>query len=207
MAKFTRAEIRAIIGDSCTDEIENKLVALHLGVVDALKDDLDKYKTDAAKVPELVKKLEEAEKNGEYKTKYEKEHSDFEAYKKSIDAEKTKGAKEKAVRDFFEKKGITGANLDIAMRGAREEVDAVELNGDKITDTKALDALISGTYKGLIVTKGKQGANTANPPANTGGGEVKSREEIYKRDDNGNYIYDSTTRQEMLAELITSETS
>lgn len=50
MAKFTRTEIRAILGEACTDEIENKLVALHLGVIDPLKDDLQKYKagyTDA----------------------------------------------------------------------------------------------------------------------------------------------------------------
>ena len=50
MAKFTRAEIRNILGDACTEEIENRLVALHLGVVDPLKDDLTKYKADAEKL-------------------------------------------------------------------------------------------------------------------------------------------------------------
>ncbi len=51
MAKFTRAEIRNILGEACTEEIENRLVALHLGVVDPLKDDLTKYKADAEKLP------------------------------------------------------------------------------------------------------------------------------------------------------------
>ena len=51
MAKFTRAEIRRIIGEACTDEIENNLVALHLGVVDPLKDDVAKYKAEAEKLP------------------------------------------------------------------------------------------------------------------------------------------------------------
>lgn len=60
MAKFTRAEIRAIIGEACTDEIENKLVALHLGVVDPLKDDLQKYKTEAEKIPGIQRQLDEA---------------------------------------------------------------------------------------------------------------------------------------------------
>lgn len=67
MAKFTRAEIRAIIGEACTDEIENKLVALHLGVVDPLKDDLQKYKTEAEKIPGIQKQLDEASRGGDYK--------------------------------------------------------------------------------------------------------------------------------------------
>ena len=29
MTKFTRAELRNILGDACTEDIENRLVALH----------------------------------------------------------------------------------------------------------------------------------------------------------------------------------
>lgn len=57
-------------------------------------------------------------KNDGYKSKYEKEHADFEAYKADISAKETKTAKTAAVRRYFEAKGITGKSLDIAMRGA-----------------------------------------------------------------------------------------
>ena len=152
MAKFTRAEIRNILGEACTEEIENRLVALHLGVVDPLKDDLTKYKADAEKLPSVQKELDDlkAAGDGGYKEKYEKEHSDFEAYKSGITAKKSKAAKEKAVRAYFESKNITGANLDLAMRGCGEEMTALEMDGEKIKDTKSLDALIEGTYKGLV---------------------------------------------------------
>jgi hypothetical protein len=152
MAKFTRAEIRNILGDACTEEIENRLVALHLGVVDPLKDDLTKYKADAEKLPSVQKQLDDlkAAGDGGYKEKYEKEHSDFEAYKSGVTAKESKAAKEKAVRAYFESKNITGANLDLAMRGCGEEMAALELDGEKIKDTKALDALVDGTYKGLV---------------------------------------------------------
>lgn len=152
MAKFTRAEIRNILGDACTEEIENRLVALHLGVVDPLKDDLTKYKADADKLPGVQKELDDlkAAGDGGYKEKYEKEHSDFEAYKSGITAKESKAAKEKAVRAYFESKNITGANLDLAMRGCGEEMTALEMDGEKIKDTKSLDALIEGTYKGLV---------------------------------------------------------
>ena len=152
MAKFTRAEIRNILGEACTEEIENRLVALHLGVVDPLKDDLTKYKADAEKLPSVQNELDslKAAGDGGYKEKYEKEHSAFEAFKTDITAKESKAAKEKAVRAYFESKNITGANLDLAMRGCGEEMAALELDGEKIKDTKSLDALVDGTYKGLV---------------------------------------------------------
>nr|DAZ40880.1 MAG TPA: hypothetical protein [Caudoviricetes sp.] len=152
MAKFTRAEIRNILGEACTEEIENRLVALHLGVVDPLKDDLTKYKADAEKLPGVQKELDDlkAAGDGGYKEKYEKEHSAFETYKSTVTAKESKAAKEKAVRAYFESKNITGANLDLAMRGCGEEMAALELDGEKIKDTTSLDALVDGTYKGLV---------------------------------------------------------
>lgn len=152
MAKFTRAEIRNILGDACTEEIENRLVALHLGVVDPLKDDLAKYKADAEKLLGVQKQLDDLKATGDggYKEKYEKEHSAFEAFKTDITAKESKAAKEKAVRAYFESKNITGANLDLAMRGCGEEMAALELDGEKIKDTTSLDALVDGTYKGLV---------------------------------------------------------
>lgn len=152
MAKFTRAEIRNILGEACTEEIENRLVALHLGVVDPLKDELTKYKADAEKLPGVQKELDDlkAAGDGGYKEKYEKEHSAFETYKSTVTAKESKAAKEKAVRAYFESKNITGANLDLAMRGCGEEMAALELDGEKIKDTTSLDALVDGTYKGLV---------------------------------------------------------
>ena len=98
MAKFTRAEIRKIIGESCTDEIENQLVALHLGVVDPLKDDVTRYKADAEKLPGVQKELDDlkAQGDGGYKAKYEAEHKAFVDYKANVDAEKTTAAKHPA---------------------------------------------------------------------------------------------------------------
>lgn len=177
MAKFTRAEIRNILGDACTEEIENRLVALHLGVVDPLKDDLTKYKADAEKLPSVQKELDglKAAGDGGYKEKYEKEHSDFEAFKTDITAKESKAAKEKAVRAYFESKNITGANLDLAMRGCGEEMAALELDGEKIKDTKALDALVDGTYKGLV---SKQTVRFDTGARFNGGGKPMTKDEI-----------------------------
>ena len=177
MAKFTRAEIRNILGEACTEEIENRLVALHLGVVDPLKDDLTKYKADAEKLPSVQKQLDDlkAAGDGGYKEKYEKEHSAFETFKTDITAKESKAAKEKAVRAYFESKNITGANLDLAMRGCVEEMAALEMDGDKIKDTKSLDALVDGTYKGLV---SKQTVRFDTGARFNGGGKPMTKDEI-----------------------------
>ena len=182
MAKFTRAEIRNILGEACTEEIENRLVALHLGVVDPLKDDLTKYKADAEKLPGVQKQLDDlkAAGDGGYKEKYEKEHSAFEAFKTDITAKESKAAKEKAVRAYFKSKNITGANLDLAMRGCGEEMAALELDGEKIKDTKSLDALVDGTYKGLV---SKQTVRFDTGARFNGGGKPMTKDEIMQIND------------------------
>ena len=182
MAKFTRAEIRNILGEACTEEIENRLVALHLGVVDPLKDDLTKYKADAEKLHGVQKELDDlkAAGDGGYKEKYEKEHSAFEAFKTDITAKESKAAKEKAVRAYFKSKNITGANLDLAMRGCGEEMAALELDGEKIKDTKSLDALVDGTYKGLV---SKQTVRFDTGARFNGGGKPMTKDEIMQIND------------------------
>jgi hypothetical protein len=192
-------------GMGLTDEQVDTIIEAHTDTVDGLKADVTRYKADAEKLPGVQKQLDDlkAAGDGGYKAKYEKEHSAFEAFKTDITAKESKAAKEKAVRAYFESKNITGANLDLAMRGCGEEMAALEMDGDKIKDTKSLDALVDGTYKGLVSTTQTHGANPATPPANTGG--AKSREDIYKKDDKGRYVMSTAERQKALADLMASE--
>lgn len=161
-------------GMGLTDEQVDTIIEAHTDTVDGLKADVSKYKADAEKLPGVQKELDDlkAAGDGGYKDKYEKEHSAFETFKTDITAKETKAAKEKAVRAYFESKNITGANLDLAMRGCGEEMAALEMDGDKIKDAKSLDTLIGGTYKSLVSTTQIKGANPATPPGNTGNGTM-----------------------------------
>lgn len=165
---------RALKAMGIEEEKIDEIISMHSDTVDGLKADLNRYKADAEKLPGVQKELDDLKAAGDdgYKEKYEKEHKAFEDYKTDITAKETKAAKEKAVKAYFESKNITGANLDLAMRGCGAEMAALEMDGDKIKDTNSLDALISGTYKGLISTKQIKGANPATPPANVGNGAM-----------------------------------
>lgn len=164
-------------GMGLTDEQVDTIIEAHTDTVDGLKADVTRYKADAEKLPGIQKQLDDlkAAGDGGYKEKYEKEHSAFETYKSNVTAKESKAAKEKAVRAYFESKNITGANLDLAMRGCGEEMAALELDGEKIKDTKSLDALVDGTYKGLV---SKQTVRVDTGARFNGGGKPMTKDEI-----------------------------
>ena len=195
---LTRKSLKAM---GLTDEQVDSIVEMHTETVDGLKEKLKTAEDKANKLDDVQKELDGLKANGgdDYKAKYEAEKKAFADYKADQTAKETKAAKEKAVKAYFEGKNITGANLDIAMRGCRDEIGAIELDGDKIKDTAALDALVNGTFAGLVVTKTVQGAQTANPPANNGGSKL-TRADIFKKDDHGRYVMSTSERQKALAE-------
>lgn len=209
MAKFTRAEIRKIIGESCTDEIENQLVALHLGVVDPLKDDVTRYKADAEKLPGVQKDLDDlkAQGDGGYKAKYEAEHKAFEEYKADVDAEKTTAAKEKALETALKKVGIADKRLQSVARLCKGDglLDKLELD-DKgaIKDSDKLETSLKESYSDYIVTTSTQGANTANPPAGNGGAKL-TMADIYKKDEKGRYVMDYEARLKAIEENLNNQ--
>lgn len=168
-------------GMGLTDEQVDTIIEAHTDTVDGLKADVSKYKTDAEKLSDVQKELDDLKAKGDdgWKEKHDKLKGEFDKYKGEIEAKETKANKEKAVRAFYESKGITGKNLEIAMRGSRAEIDGIELDGDKIKDDSALDALVKGDFSGLVATTTTKGAKTANPPANNGNSGV-TKEDFQK---------------------------
>ena len=94
----------------------------------------------------------------------------------AFEAKEARAAKEAAVRAYYTDNGIVGAALDIAMKGSEREIDALELDGGKVKNYGAIDALIGGLFAGLVSTTTTIGANTPTPPANTGGGSDRLAE-------------------------------
>ena len=156
-------------GMGLTDEQVDTIIEAHTDTVDGLKEQVKTYKADAEKLPNVKKELDDLKATGDggFKEKFEKEHSDFENFKKTIQEKETKAAKESAAKAFFESKGITGNSLEIAMRGSSAEIAALDLDGEKIKDSSALDALVNGTFKALVSTTTTKGANIPNPPITT----------------------------------------
>lgn len=192
-------------GMGLTDEQVDTIIEAHGDTVDGLKEDIQRYKADAEKLPGVQKELDDLKKdNGDdFKARYEKERQDFQAYKDGIAKKEAAAAKEKAARAYFESKGIPAKSMGLVIRGAKGEIESLELDGEKIKDASALDSLLDGDYKGLIGRARKTGTETETPPDASGG--AKSRAEIYKKDDKGRYILSAAERQKALAESMASE--
>lgn len=199
---LTRKALKAM---GLTEEQVESIIEAHTETVDGLKDELKTAKAGAEELSAVKKELEtlKAAGDGGFEKKYNELKAEYDKYKGDVTAKEEKAAKEAAARAYFEGKNITGKNLEIAMRGARDEIGAIKLKDGAITDTKALDALVEGDYAGLVVTTSTAGAKTATPPS--GKGSAFSREDIYKRDDSGRFVYDAPKRQEMLSQLINNE--
>lgn len=196
---LTRKSLKAM---GLTDEQVDSIVEMHTETVDGLKDKLKTAEEKANQLDGVQKELDALKAKGgdDYKARAEKAEKALNDYKAEVAAKETKAAKESAVRAYFEGKSITGGNLNIAMRGAKDEINGLELDADgKIKDTSALDALVGGEYAALVVTTQTRGANTATPPAGNGGSKL-TRADIYKKDDHGRYVMSTAERQKALAE-------
>lgn len=192
---FTREHIRKLAKE-CEVELPKDFIN---GLIDAHIESRDAYAEEQAK-----KQPETKPANVKDSDEYKALKKEFDDYKGEVEKKNARATKEQAVRAYFESKGIKGKNLDIAIRGSRSEIDGVELDGDKIKDSTALDALISGDFAGLVSKTNRTGAKTENPPANSGGSAM-TREEIYAKDEHGRFKLNPTERQTKLAELLQSE--
>lgn len=188
-----------------SDEQVDTIIEAHTDTTEGLKAKIEALEGDAKDLPKLRKQLEqveadlEAAKKDGWKDKHDTVKKQFDEYKAGVDAKEAKAAKESAVRAYYESKGIVGKSLDIAMRGSREEIDALVLDDGKIKDTASLDALVAGDFSGLVGTTTTKGVKTETPPTNTGGGKL-TRADIYKKDDKGRYVMSTAERQKALAE-------
>ena len=182
MAKFTRAEIRNILGEAHTEDLENRLIALHLGVVDPLKDQLQTYKTDAEKLPAVQKGLDDLKaRDGGYKEKYEAEAKAHKEYKQKVEAEKTAARDDADVLALCKEAGIA---RDSSLRLIAKDFDRSKIKrgeDGKITNRDDLVSSIKTDYADFVGTPGTQGASTTTPPSGSGGSMTK--DEIMKMTD------------------------
>lgn len=191
---FTRKFLKAL---GIEEEKIEQIIDAHSEVTNALKEQIKEAEENASNYESKSKEYdalkEKADKYDSTSAELKKIKSEYEKYKTDIESKETATAKEAAVKAYFESKKITGANLDIALRGCKDEIASIELKDGKISDTSALDTLISGTYAGLITKEGIKGVNVPQPPANNGGKTTMTKSDILE-------IKDPATRHKAIAE-------
>lgn len=153
-------------GMGLTEEQVDTIIEAHSETVDGLKEDINKYKGDAEKLPTVQKELDnlKAAGDGGYKEKYEKEHKAFEDYKTAQTEKETRQAKEKAYTEFLKSVGVSEKRIPSVIKVT--DLNAVELEGDKVKDAETLAETVKTEWADFIETSNTNGANTNTPPAN-----------------------------------------
>lgn len=167
----------------------DEIITAHSETVDALKAERDKYKEDAAKLPDIQKELDDlkaaAEKDGKdpYKVKYEAMKEEFESYKNEQTAKETKAQKTAAYKALLQECGVAEKRIEAVLRVSN--IDDVKLDKDgKIKDADELKKSISEEWSDFIQTKSTKGAQTATPPQNNGNSTM-TKADIMKIKDTG----------------------
>lgn len=151
------------------EEKIEQIIEEHLESVNALKAERDTYKAEAEKVPELEKKVKDSENdNGEeWKAKFEKEKSDFDAFKKELTAKEEKAAKESAYKELLKNAGISEKRIASIVKVT--DLDGISLEDGKIKDAEKIAESVKTEWADFIETTTISGAQTVTPPANNQG--------------------------------------
>lgn len=172
---LTKAKVKEILSaagvadDKISDAVDQILNG-HGASIDALREELEKYKKEAEQLPEVQKELAEVQKkiaDGEkdpYKVKYEAMKEDFEKYKADIEKQKTTANKRDAYKALLKEAGVSEKRIEAVLKVS--DIESVELGEDgKIKDSDKLTETIKTEWADFIETTGEQGASTATPPA------------------------------------------
>lgn len=169
------------------------------GQIETLEKDIKKYKTEAEKLADVQKELDDLKASVEADAK-SREGKDYDALKKEFDDYKTeqenkavRSSKENAFKDILKDAGIPEKHFAKVLKYS--DIDGLELGEDgKLKDSKELLKSIKEEWSDHIEQSTTQGANTATPPANNGG-TGKTKEEIMA-------IKDRAERQAAIAENL-----
>lgn len=202
---LTKAQVREILSAAGVtsenmSEAVDKIIDGHLTSVNALREDIAKYKTDAEKLPTVQKELDDmkANTNDKWKDKHDALKGEFDQYKADVQAKETQSAKEKAYRAILKDANLSEKGIEKAIKYA--EWDKIELEADgKLKGASDHIKAVKEEWAEYVTTTTTTGAKTSTPPANNGGTKL-TKAEIYARDEHGRYKLSTAERQKALAE-------
>lgn len=196
---LARRDIRAILENAelSVEERIDRIIDGHLETVNGLKADVTRYKADADRLSEVQRELDGLKNGEDWKAKYEKEHSDFEAHKANQSKEKTRAAKEAAYRAQLSAAGIDDKRIGTIVKASGAAIDALELNDDGTAkNADKLAESIKTEWGDLITTTVETGVNTPAGGSGKSGAATMTKADIMK-------IRDAGERQKAIAENIT----
>ena len=166
-------------GMGLTDEQVDTIIEAHTDTVDGLKADVSKYKTDAEKLSDVQKELDELKAKGDdgWKVKYDNLKGEFDKYKTDVQEKETHNKKVEAYKAILKDANLSEKGIEKAIKYA--DWDKIELDTDgKLKGANDRIKAAREEWAEYATTTTTTGAKTSTPPANNGGKTGKTKEEI-----------------------------
>jgi chromosome segregation ATPase len=163
----------------------DEIINAHAETVNGLKEErdtarkeADSFREAAEKLPDVEKELNELKekvKEGNkdpFEPKYNEIKEEFEKYKADIEAKETTSRKRDAYKALLKKVGVSEKRIDAILKVT--DISSIELTDKgEIKDADERSEAAKTEWADFIQTSGTEGANTPNPPENTGGNTDK----------------------------------
>ena len=191
---FTRKFLKSM---GLTDEQVDSIMEEHVAVTDGLKEQVNLFKKDAERLPNVQKELDTLKTNtadyDDWKKKYEDEHTAFEGYKKNVaDTEKANKIRS-AYKSLLKAQNVDDKRIDSILKVTNLSEKKLGDDG-KFEDEKSIVESIKNEWKDFIVTTEERGQSVETPPANNGKQKM-TKDEIME-------IKDTEARQKAIAENL-----
>lgn len=160
----------------------DEIITAHTESINALKEDRDKYKVDAERLPEIQKELDDLKAsvndNSEevWKKKYEDEHNAFEGYKKDIVEKEAIRSVKEAYKELLKSNNIDESRISAILKVTDFKEMKLNEDGKFENETKLIEG-INSEWAGFKKSTGSSGADVDNPPGN---GDTMTKEAFEK---------------------------
>jgi len=164
---LTRKMLKAM---GVEDEKVEQIIEAHAETVDALKQERDKYKTDAESLSNVAKERDAIKARIEaldtVKTTAETVKAEYDEYKAKVEAEKVAARKQAAAEAALLAEGANPKAVKLMLKDI--DLSKMELDdAGKPTNTEAVISPIKTEYADFFGKQQQQGVNTVKPPTGT----------------------------------------
>ena len=178
MSELNREALRKIFSGAEIEvpkDVLTQICDLHLsstdGMTETIKDLNKQLKKAERERDDALTKIPEEGKETVSKEDYDKLKKEYDDYKADITAKNTRTEKENAFRELLKSVGVSEKRFNAIIKVS--DIDGLELDKDgKIKNADKHTETIKTDWAEFIETTTTRGANTANPPAGNGGGDV-----------------------------------
>lgn len=147
------------------------------GQIDQYKAEMEQYKADAEKLPQVQKELDDLKARKDYKPDYDKAVKDLEDYKAQVKHEQELSKVKAAYRKLLKDEKISDNWAEDIM--AFTQFEGMKLGEDgALQDVDALKKTIGEKYGKYKVTGRDRGEDVPHPPAGGAGGGVNTEMQI-----------------------------